>query len=72
MKYVRIRSYSNDKLVADHAYGGDNQSIAIARFRREYPEHDNCILVADTIDDDDPEYKEWFRAARECGCAHFF
>lgn len=72
MKYVRVRSYLDNKLIADHAYGGDNQSNALSRFRKEYPEHDKCILIAETIDDTDPKYSEWFRVARNCDCVHFF
>lgn len=74
MKYVRIKSYNQDGEFTgcEHAYGGDNQSTALMRFRKEYPEHNECILVARTIDDEDPEWIEWFRVARNCDCVHFF
>lgn len=74
MKYVRIRSYreNGEFTTCEHAFGGDNQVKALERFRREYPEHKDCILVAETIDDQDEDWKEWFRIARGCGCVHFF
>lgn len=72
MKYIRIRSYNEGHLAAEHAYIGDNQVKSIERFRNEYPEHANCIVVAETIDDQDPNWKEWFRVARNCGCVHCF
>lgn len=72
MKYVRVKSYHKDKFVAEHAYFGDNQSAALSRFRKEYPEHHECVLVAQTIDDEDDKWIEWFRAARDCGCVHYF
>lgn len=74
MKYVRVRSYYQDGkfTTCEHAYGGDNQVKALERFNREFPEHHDCIKVAETIDDKDEEWQEWFRVARNCGCVHFF
>ena len=73
MKYIRIRSYHNGKFTTcEQAYIGDNQVKALERFRKEYPEHHDCILIAETIDDEDPDWKEWFRIARNCGCVHCF
>jgi hypothetical protein len=50
MLYVRITSYLEGKLMAEHYYFGNNQVDAISRFRAEYPEHANCIVCAETID----------------------
>lgn len=74
MTYVRIRSYYPDGTftTCEHAFVGDNHVKAIERFRNLLPEHKNCYLVAETIDDNDPNWKEWFRVARNCGCVHFF
>ena len=72
MKYVRIKSVLNGKLLADHAYFGNDHCKALERFRREYPEHGECVLIAETIDDDDHKYTEWFKAARNCDCVHTF
>lgn len=74
MKYVRIKSYYKDGTFThcEHAYFGDSHTSAIERFRKEYPEHNDCILEASTIDDTDKRFAEWFRVARECGCVHCF
>lgn len=72
MKYVRIKSYHNGKFVAEQAYIGDNHAAALKRFRTDYPSHNQCILVAETVDDKDPKWTEWFRVARNCGCVNCF
>ena len=69
MKYVRVRSYHNDKYTGcDHLYLGNNQAEALERFRKEYPEHDECILIAEYFDSE--EHKELFTAFLNCGCVH--
>ena len=68
MKFVRVKSYLNDKLVAEQLYLGDNHSNALQRFRNYYPEHDQCTLVAETIDNTDPRYAEYISVAIRCGC----
>lgn len=71
MKYVRIRSYYNGEFTScEHLYTGTNQVDAIARFRKEYPEHDNCILIAEAYDSEKPENKSHFAACVNCGCVH--
>jgi hypothetical protein len=74
MKYIRIRSYLPDGTFTgcEHAFIGDDQVSATKRFRNEYPEHADCTVVVETIDDQDPDWKEWFRIARNCGCVHCF
>lgn len=74
MKYVRIKSYLPDgKFTScEHAYIGDNQIKALERFKNDFPEHNHCIHVAETIDDEDAEWIDWFNVARECGCVHCF
>ena len=72
MKYVRIRSYyQNGKFTScEHLYAGTNQVEALEKFREEYPEHDNCILIAENYDSEKPEHKEHFAACLRCGCVH--
>lgn len=72
MKYVRIKSNFPDGTFTgcEHAYLGDNHTDALARFRKEYPEHNECIVIAQTIDADDPKWFGWIKAARDCGCVH--
>ena len=36
-------------------------SKSLDRFRKEYPEHKDCILIAETIDNKEPKYKEYFQ-----------
>lgn len=74
MKYVRIRSYlpNGTFTTCEHAYIGSDQSKALGRFRDEFPEHAKCILMAETIDDEDAEWLEWFKVARAFGCVHCF
>ena len=42
----------------------------LVRFRKEYPEHKDCILIAETIDNEEPKYKEYFQVCLNCGCVH--
>lgn len=68
---TRIKSYLNGKLVAEHIYYR-NQTKAIEMFRKEYPEHDECIVVAEDYDETDPKNAEHFKVACDCGCVHFW
>ena len=69
MKYTRIRSYFNGEFTScEHLYLGDNHVTALERFRREYPEHDKCTVIAETYESD--EHKEHFAACLRCGCVH--
>ena len=45
-------------------------SKSLDRFRKEYPEHKDCILIAETIDNEEPKYKEYFQVCLNCGCVH--
>ena len=70
MKYVRIKSYYPDGKFTgcEHLYWGDNQVKALERFRKDYPAHDKCILVAETIEGDDPKNEEFIKVCNRCGC----
>ena len=71
MKYVRITSYFNGRFTTcEHLYAGTNQVEALERFRSEYPEHNECILIAENYDSDKPENKAHFAACLSCGCVH--
>ena len=62
MKYVRIKSYQGGKFTGcEHLYSGNDHVKALERFRKEYPEHKDCVLIAETIDSEEPKYKEYFR-----------
>lgn len=70
MKYIRITSHKDGRLLAEHLYFTDSQVKAIERFRKEYPEHHDCIVVAENYESDDPKHKEHFNACLRCGCVH--
>jgi hypothetical protein len=72
MIFTRIRSYTCDGkfTTAEHLYLGKNQTRAITQFRREYPEHENCVIVAESYESETPENKEHFEACLRCGCVH--
>lgn len=71
MVYVRIKSYLNGKFTGcEHLYLGNNHVNALDKFRKEYPEHKNCILIAESYDSEDERNKEHFKACLNCGCVH--
>lgn len=72
MQYIRIRSYyqNGEFTSCEHLYFGNNQVKALERFRKEYPAHNDCILVAEAYDSDDPKNKEHFEICLRCGCVH--
>lgn len=74
MQMVRITSYTkNGKFTScEHIYAAINQQKAIERFRREYPEHKDCIVVAEYYDSEDPKNAEHFKACSACGCVHYW
>ena len=74
MKLVRVRSYlqSGEFTTCEHLYAVGNQQKALDRFRRDYPEHKECILVAEEYDSDDPKNAEHFKACSESGCVHYW
>lgn len=69
MKYVRIKSYRGKELLSEHLYCGSNQTKAIVSFRREYPEHNDCIVVAEPYDSG--KNQEHFAICVRCGCVHY-
>ena len=69
MKHVWIRAYYKGKMVGDHIYMGDDQVKALDRYRRDFPDHNDCICVAETINDEDPTLAEFFAVHYRCGCA---
>ena len=72
MIFTRIKSYDqNGKFTnCEHLYLGKSHTNAILKFRREYPEHDQCIVIAETYDSNDPKNKEHFNIMKKCGCIH--
>ena len=72
--HIRIRSYyTNGKFTScEHLYTGYTQIQALERFRKDYPEHDKCIVVAEDYDCNDPKNAEHFKACKMAECVHFF
>ena len=70
MKFIRITSHRERELLAEHLYLTDSHVKAIERFRKEYPEHKDCIVIAEDYDSDDPKNEEHFRICMNCGCVH--
>lgn len=68
---TRITSFHNGKLVAEHIYDRD-QVKAIEWFRKDYPEHKDCIVVAENYDETDPKNGEHFRVCSSCECVHYW
>jgi len=71
MQYVRVTSYSNGKFTGcEHLYFGASQANALEKFRQEYPEHAECILIAENYDSEAEANKAHFAACLRCGCVH--
>ena len=72
MEFVRIKTYfTGGKFTGcEHLYLGNSQTKAIEKFRREYPEHNECIVVAEAYNSEDQKNKEHFEACSRCGCVH--
>lgn len=71
MQYIRIRSYFHGEFTGcEHLYLGNSQVDALARFRREYPEHAECVLIAENYDSEAEKNKSHFIACLNCGCVH--
>lgn len=71
MEMTRITSFYEGRLVAEHIYARD-QVKALEWFRRDYPEHNKCIVVAEDYDENDPKNAEHFRVCSDCGCVHYW
>ena len=72
MEFIRVRSYlqTGEFTGCEHLYLGNRQDIALDRFSRDYPEHKDCIIVAEYYDSEDEKNKEHFNACMRCGCVH--
>ena len=71
MLYTRIKSYYNGEFTGcEHLYLGNNQVKALEKFRKEYPEHNDCILIAERYDSEDERNAEHFKICLSCGCVH--
>lgn len=71
MRYVRIRSYMGKQFTGcEQLYPGNDQVKAIVRFREAYPEHKDCVLVAEPYNSNDPKNAEHFAACLRCGCVN--
>lgn len=69
MLYTRIKSYSNGKFTGcEQLYSTINQSIALQKFRADYPGHKECLLIAETYDSE--KNKEHFEICKSCGCVN--
>lgn len=74
MEFIRIRTYGADGEFTgcEHLYFGNSQTKAIVRFRREYPEHNDCIVVAEAYNSEEQKNKEHFGACSRSGCVHYW
>ena len=72
MIYTRIRSYypSGEFTGCEHLFHSSNHAEALAWFRKEYPEHKDCIVIAETYDSESNKNAEHFKACLRCGCVH--
>lgn len=69
--YTRIKSYlkSGEFTGCEHIYARDKEK-AIEWFRRDYPAHKDCIIIAEAYDPaDSPEH---FEVCKACGCVHYW
>lgn len=73
VQFTRICSYrqNGEFTTCEHLYAR-SQSKALEWFRKDYPEHKDCILVAETIEEDLDNPSEWFKACVNTGCVHYF
>ena len=72
MIYTHVKSYyqSGAFTGCEHLIPGDDHVKALDWFRREYPEHHDCIVIAQTYDSGDPKNCEHYAACLRCGCVH--
>lgn len=70
MEYVRFKKSIGNDVVIDLAYFGNDEMKAFKRFQRDYPDHTPVTVTMQVIDDNDPKWIEWFKAARNCGCVY--
>lgn len=71
MQFTRIKSYypNGEFTGCEHIYARD-QVKALEWFRKDYPAHKDCILVAENYDpEEDPGH---FKACKDCGCVHYW
>ncbi len=63
MILMRVKSYlpSGEFTTCEQLYAVESRQKALERFRREYPEHKECVLVAEEYDTDDPKNAEYLR-----------
>lgn len=74
MIFTRVRSYYEDGrfTTCEQLYVGSDQNKALERFRRDYPAHKDCILVAEWYDSEDVRNTEHFAACQRCGCVNYW
>lgn len=72
MTFTRVKSYlqTGEFTNCEHLYFGSDKQRALDRFRNEYPEHRDCIIVAEPYESDCDKNKEHFLICVKCGCVH--
>ncbi len=73
MMYVRIKSYDESGAFTgcEHLYSNcSTLNDGIQRFRDEYPEHEQCLIIAEYYDATEECNKEHFEICKACGCVH--
>lgn len=74
MEFIRIRTFYKDgrPTSCDHLYVGNNRQKAFKRFLKDYPEHKDCIILAEDYDSEDSKNEDDFKIYSNCGCVHFW
>ena len=47
MEYVKISVYRNSKRINEYFYKGKDQVKALEKCRKDYPDFNDCILIAE-------------------------
>ena len=67
--FEKSQGYKFGSLIGSYIYKTDSHALATHQCRKDFPAFDHRVcLEAMTIDVDDEQYKELYRAHEECGC----
>ena len=72
MMYVRVKCYNEGLFTGcDELYSGcTTMDDGIQKFRKQHPEHENCLVIAEWYDAEEPCNKEHFAMTQACGCVY--
>ena len=67
--FAKSEGYHKGSMIGSYIYKTDSHALALHQCRKDYPKWGNKVcLEAVTIDIDDEQYKDLYRAHEECGC----